>query len=92
MFITDLSILTRYSRTFFERRLREINIGFTEQLILRYLYQSEGVNQDTIAKHFMLDKGSIAKTLNKLEKKELIRRTENPNNKREKIISIAPNA
>ncbi len=92
MFITDLSILTRYSRTFFERRLRDINIGFNEQLILQYLYKCENVNQDTIAKHFMLDKGSIAKTLNKLEKKNLINRLDNPNNKREKLIIITKDA
>lgn len=90
MFITDLSILSRYSRTFFERRLSDINIGFTEQLILMYLCKSDTVNQDTIAKHFMLDKGAIAKTLNKLEEKELITRSDNPNNKREKLISITP--
>lgn len=92
MFITDLSILTRYSRTFFERRLREINIGFTEQLLLQYLFHCETVNQDTIAKHFMLDKGSIAKTLNKLEKKKLVVRVDNPNNKRKKLVSITENA
>jgi Transcriptional regulators len=88
MFITDLSILARYSRTFFERRLSDINIGFTEQLILMYLCKSDTVNQDTIAKHFMLDKGAIAKTLNKLEEKGLIKRCDNPSNKREKLVSI----
>jgi len=92
MFITDLSILSRYSRIFFERRLREINIGFTEQLILLYLYKCESVNQEKIAKHFMLDKGAIAKTLNKLEKKEFITRVDNPSSKREKLISITQNA
>ena len=92
MFITDLSILSRYSRTYFERRLQEINIGFTEQLILLYLYKCESVNQEKIAKHFMLDKGAIAKTLNKLEKKEFITRVDNPSSKREKLISITQNA
>jgi DNA-binding MarR family transcriptional regulator len=46
------------------------------------------VNQEAIAKHFMLDKGSIAKTLSKLEEKALINRVDNPNNKREKLITI----
>ena len=40
----------------------------------------------------MLDKGSIAKTLNKLEKKNLINRLDNPNNKREKLIIITKDA
>ena len=36
----------------------------------------------------MLDKGTIARTLRKLEDKTLIRRYENPNNHREKIIAL----
>lgn len=92
MIMNDISILSRYSRTFFERRLSEINVGFTEQLILMYLCKCDSVNQDTIAKYFMLDKGAIAKTLNKLEEKAFITRTDNPNNKREKLISITKNS
>ena len=88
MFMTNLSIISRYSRTFLERRLKEYNIGFSEQLIMLYLCKCDIVNQDTIAKHFMLDKGAVAKALNKLEKKEFIVRTDNPRNKREKLISI----
>lgn len=90
MIMTDLSILSRYSRTFFERRLAENNIGFTEHQIILYLCKIDSVNQDTIAKHFMLDKGAVAKALSKLENKEFIQRTDNPDNKREKLISITP--
>ncbi len=53
-----------------------------------YLCKCDTVNQDTIVKHFMLDKGAVAKALNKLEDKEYIFREDNPNNKREKLISI----
>lgn len=88
MLMTNLSILSRLSRTFCERKLCDTNIGFTEQSILQFLSKSDNVNQDTIVKHFMLDKGSVAKTLNKLEEKDLINRTDNPNNKREKLITI----
>lgn len=88
MIMTNLYIISRYSRTFFERRLSEVNVGFTEQLILMYLCKCSSVNQETIAKNFMLDKGSVAKTLNKLEKKKFITKAENPKSKREKLISI----
>lgn len=90
MIMADLSIIGRYSRTYFERRLSEINVGFTEQLILMHLYKCESINQESIAKHFMLDKGAIAKTLSKLEEKDFITRKDNPNNKREKLITITP--
>ena len=88
MFMTNLSIISRYSRTYFERKLNEIHVGFTEQLILMYLNKSDAINQENIAKHFLLDKGAIAKALNKLEEKEYIIRMDNPNNRREKLISI----
>ncbi len=89
MIMTNLSIISRYSRTFFERRLSEYQIGFTEQLILMYLCTCDAVNQETIARHFMLDKGSVAKTLYKLEKKNYITRCNNPDNQREKLITIS---
>lgn len=88
MLMTNLSILTRFSRTFCERKLNDSNIGFTEQSVLQFLSDQDNVNQETIVKHFMLDKGSIAKTLSKLEEKDLIHRADNPNNKREKLITI----
>jgi DNA-binding MarR family transcriptional regulator len=90
MLMSNLSIIVRYSRTFSERALQDYGLGFPEQLILMQLAICENVNQDTFAHHFMIDKGSIAKTICKLEEKKLIKRTENPNNKREKLISIAP--
>lgn len=86
--MTNLSILTRFSRTFCERKLNDSNIGFTEQSVLQFLSDHDNVNQEAIVKHFMLDKGSIAKTLSKLEEKALINRVDNPNNKREKLITI----
>lgn len=88
MYMNCLSIISRYSRTFFERRLAELNIGFTEHSILIYINQCDLLNQEQIAKHFMLDKGAVAKALNKLEDKKYITRHENPNNKREKLIEI----
>ncbi len=88
MLMADFSIISRFSRTFFERKLAESNVGFTEHMIMLYLCKVDVVNQDTIASYFLLDKGAVAKTLNKLENKAYIQRTDNPNNKREKLISI----
>ena len=86
----DLSVIVRYSRMFSERKLKKFNIGFPEQVILMYLSKKSDVNQDTIATHFLIDKGSIAKTCSKLEKKSMITRKQNPLNKREYLISLSP--
>lgn len=89
MLLNKLSIIVRHSRTFSIRKLQEYDIGFAEQVVLMYLIEHKNVNQDSIAKHFMIDKGTIAKTISKLEQKELIERHENPSNKRENLLSIS---
>lgn len=90
MIMNSLSIIVRYSKVFCERQLSDYGVGFPEQVILMYLSEKKCVNQDAIAHHFMLDKGAIAKTLKKLEEKGLISRHQNPDNKRENLISLAP--
>ncbi len=84
----NMSILVRYCRTYTERRLKEFDLSFGEQIILMFLSTNENVNQDTIAKTYMIDKGMVAKTLDKLEKKGYVLRRQNPENKRENIISL----
>jgi MarR family transcriptional regulator for hemolysin len=88
MVINNLSIIARHTRIFIERKLQDFDIGYTEEVIIMFLLGKQNINQESIAKHFMLDKGAIAKTMNKLEEKEMIQRYENPENKREKLISL----
>ncbi len=84
----NMSILVRYCRSFTERRLREFDLSFGEQIIIMFISTHENVNQETISKTYMIDKGMVAKTLDRLEKKGLIKRRQNPNNKRENILSL----
>ena len=86
-----MSIIVRYSRIFSERKLKEYDLSFSEQIIIMYLSMHDNVSQDNISRHYMIDKGMIAKTLNKLEKKGFITRKQNPENKRENIISLSDN-
>ena len=53
-----------------------------------YLYSHEDKRQEDIAECLMLDKGTIARTLQKMEKKELIERTVNESDQREKVITL----
>lgn len=90
MLMNSLSIIVRHSRTFCERKLKQYDIGFPEQVILMYLSENRTVSQDEIAKYFMIDKGAIAKSAGKLEEKDYIERHENPDDKREKLIALSP--
>lgn len=88
MFMNDISIISRQMRVFVERRMSEFNLGFPELRILMFLDGCESSNQEQIATHFKVDKGSIAKSVGKLEDKQLIARSVNPDNKREKVITL----
>jgi MarR family transcriptional regulator, transcriptional regulator for hemolysin len=61
-------------------------------MMLMYLYAHTNPNQEDIAKFFMLDKGSVAKTLQKLEKKRMIERSVNHSDQREKVITLTDRA
>lgn len=88
----DLSIIVRGSEIFLSRCLADFGITATEQIMLMYLYTHDNPNQEEIAKFFMLDKGSVAKTLQKLEKKAMIKRTVNEHDQREKVITLTEKA
>ena len=89
---SDLSIVVRGGEIFLSRCLSDFNITATEQIILMYLYSHDKPNQEEIAKYFMIDKGSVAKTLQKLEGKSFITRAVNENNQREKVITLTEKA
>jgi MarR family transcriptional regulator for hemolysin len=84
------SIIVRLSRIYAERKMARFGIGFPEQTILMFLANGGQIHQDVIARHFMIDKGTIAKTVGKLETKQLVTRQENPANKREKLLALTP--
>lgn len=88
MFMSDLSIIVRCGYVFASRLLKDYDISGGEQPILMYLAGNPNINQDAIAKHYMIDKGAVAKTLAKLEEKGFVQREINPDNQREKFISL----
>lgn len=88
MLMSDLSIIVRGGQVFSTRKLSEYDLNAGEQAVLMYLLGHDESNQESIAKFYMLDKGSIARTLAKLESKGFIDRKINNDNQREKIITL----
>lgn len=84
----NFEVIVRYWRSFTEKKLKEFDLTFGEQIIIIFLSKNENVNQESISKRYMIDKGMVAKTLTRLEDKGFIKREQNPNNKREIIISL----
>ena len=84
----NFEVIVRYWRSFTEKKLKEFDLTFGEQIIIIFLSKNENVNQESISKRYRIDKGMVAKTLTRLEDKGFIKREQNPNNKRENIISL----
>lgn len=84
----NLSIIYRGSEVFMARCLSDFGITVTEVILLMYLYGHDNSRQEDLSDYFMLDKGTIARTLQKLERKEMIERPVNPDDQREKVIQV----
>ncbi len=88
-----IALIARQTRLYAERRMAScFDLGFPEMQVLMALSGKDEVNQDFIAQFVGVDKGTIAKTLAKLEKRSLIARRQNPANKRENLVRLEPNA
>lgn len=92
MFMSDISVIVRKMRIATERSQSTSGVGFPEQLVLMCLKAHGSSNQESIATHLDIDKGAIAKTIAKLEKKGLVAREANPNNRRENKVVLQPAA
>lgn len=88
MLMEDLSVILSQMCSYTEHRLSETHLKHHEQLILLYLHDRKHSNQEQIARHFSVDKGSVSKTIAKLEERGLVARQTNADNKREKIVTL----
>ncbi|MGN0072208.1 MAG: MarR family winged helix-turn-helix transcriptional regulator [Coriobacteriales bacterium] len=88
MFMRDLSVIERRMRLYAEHALADLGVGFPGQVVLMQLGARGSCRQEDLASHFSIDKGSIAKTVGKLEAKGLVSRVLNPADKREKLVEL----
>ena len=92
MLMSDISIIMRKMRVCADRHMSKHGIGFPEQQVLMLLKAHGPSNQEALANDLQIDKGSITRTVAKLESKGLVVREVNPQNKREKLVSLQPAA
>lgn len=88
MKFAQLNMLIRLGREFGHEQIRDAGFSDTEHAICTFLCFHEQVSQDCIANALMLDKTTVAKALNGMERKGLITRAQNEQNRRENIIRI----
>ena len=88
MKFAQLNMIIRLGREFGHEQIRDAGFTDTEHAICTFLCFHEHVSQDYISNALMLDKTTIAKALSTMERKGLITRAQNEQNRRENIITI----
>lgn len=88
MDFNTISLLLKYAREYGHTKIREVGISDTEHIICTFLYFHSDSYQDMIANSLKLDKTTVAKAILSLEERGLIKRMQNPYNRRKNILNI----
>jgi DNA-binding MarR family transcriptional regulator len=80
--------IVKFGKVHVREHIRKAMLNDCEHAVCTFIYFRNGVSQDTIAEYLMLDKTTIAKTLKSLEKKGLVSRVQNTENRRKNVTSI----
>ncbi|HEY4651712.1 MAG TPA: MarR family transcriptional regulator [Pontibacter sp.] len=89
-FLHELSKVTAVMKGFIRQKLREHNINITFEMmqVLRFLWDKDGVNQQEIADAILKDKASLTYLIDNLVRRKLVQRTEDSQDRRNKIITL----
>lgn len=77
-----VSITNRARSVFFNERLRPLGLSAGQFPVLLLLSKEQNITQETLVRHYHLDKGTIARAVKKLENGGYIRRITDPENRR----------
>jgi len=77
-----VSINSRARSIFLNNRLRPLGLSAGQFPVLMLLCREQNITQETLVRHYRLDKGTIARAVKKLETAGYLRRTVDPANRR----------
>jgi len=87
---TDLlvnnSILYRSTQKYYDARLTDFGVGYGQVIPLMMVNENEGITMKELSTMGSFDKGTITKTMARLEKQGYIRMADNPNDRRSKLL------
>lgn len=88
MDFNKFNLFFRCGREYGRLMTKDLGINYTEYNICVFLYFYPDAPQDLISKSYMLDKTTVAKSLQILEQRGLITRSVNPQNRRQNLINL----
>lgn len=86
----SMSELKNHVRQFIQHKIKEhqLNLSFEMLEVMSCLWKKDGINQQEIADQTLRDKSSMTYLLDRLVKRNLVKRTEDENDRRNKIIYL----
>ena len=81
-------IIRRCEQSFLREGLNACHLKPIDSVVLHALERHDRCNQETLCNIVDIDKGRMARVMERLEKQQLIRRIVNPSSKREKLIEL----
>lgn len=82
------TILNRRSQLFVTQCCKDLNITYSEYVLLIRIYDAEGLSQEELASVLFLDKAVVTRSLTLLEQKGLVRREQDTHDRRVKRIFL----
>ena len=82
----DSSVLYRCNQKHFDKLLDKYAIGYTHLILLTQIYESEGISMNELAMRGVYDKGTITKSMQRLEQLSYVRIENSEVDKRAKLL------
>ncbi|MEE0938902.1 MarR family transcriptional regulator [Methanobrevibacter sp.] len=85
-----ISMISRAQEIYLNHQLKNLDINSTQLMLLFEISHQNNLNQEKIASRCNFNKGAVARSIRKLEEKELIIREIDEKNRRQNKISLTP--
>lgn len=85
-----ISMISRSQIIYLNHHLKDLDINSTQLHLLFEISHQNNINQDSIASRCNFNKGAVARSIKKMEDKDLIVREIDENNRRQNKISLTP--
>jgi DNA-binding MarR family transcriptional regulator len=85
-----LAELKNHVRQHIQQKIKEhqLNLSFEMLEVMAYLWKKDGINQQEVADQTLRDKSSMTYLIDNLAKRNLVKRTEDEKDRRNKIIYL----
>ena len=88
----DFGYLFNFVAKLFSRRLAgcvaQHGIGFGQWPVLLFLWANDGMTQTELSRHVLIDDATMVRTIDRMEREELVQRVRNPNDRRQHNIFL----